>query len=217
LQFLREWKLSDRRLYEVFERRLLIWGKPKERNRRQIPHFKNMRFFAPSCIIKLWVTQVPEFVKPSRLRTSLIFPFSGLTLVEPSWGTSIGSLFLSHPHCWSRPAAVAIRVSPHTESATGYAISEPTGSNGHYGSDDITLICRLYKFFTLSDVSILLHQYEVCICFRKLFVYPVFTMKCRYLYTAVRKGICMCLLSLSGTLASLWSVHWHPSYVRLFV
>jgi len=24
LQFLREWKLSDRRLYEVFERRLLI-------------------------------------------------------------------------------------------------------------------------------------------------------------------------------------------------
>jgi len=36
LQFLREWKLSDRRLYEVFERRLLIWGNPKERNRRQI-------------------------------------------------------------------------------------------------------------------------------------------------------------------------------------
>jgi len=36
LQFLREWKLSDRRLYEVFERRLLIWGDPKERNRRQI-------------------------------------------------------------------------------------------------------------------------------------------------------------------------------------
>jgi hypothetical protein len=24
LQFLREWKISDRRLYEVFERRLLI-------------------------------------------------------------------------------------------------------------------------------------------------------------------------------------------------
>ena len=36
LQFLREWKLSDRRLYEVFERRLFIWGNPKERNRRQI-------------------------------------------------------------------------------------------------------------------------------------------------------------------------------------
>jgi len=36
LQFLREWKLSNRRLYEVFERRLLIWGNPKERNRRQI-------------------------------------------------------------------------------------------------------------------------------------------------------------------------------------
>jgi len=36
LQFLREWKLSDRRMYEVFERRLLIWGNPKERNRRQI-------------------------------------------------------------------------------------------------------------------------------------------------------------------------------------
>ena len=36
LQFLRGWKLSDRRLYEVFEHRLLIWGNPKERNRRQI-------------------------------------------------------------------------------------------------------------------------------------------------------------------------------------
>ena len=36
LQFLRECKLSDRRLYEVLERRLLIWGNPKERNRRQI-------------------------------------------------------------------------------------------------------------------------------------------------------------------------------------
>ena len=36
LQFLREWKLSVRRLYEVFERRLLIWGNPKERNRRHI-------------------------------------------------------------------------------------------------------------------------------------------------------------------------------------
>jgi len=36
LQFLREWKLSDRRLYEVFERRLLILGNPKERNRKQI-------------------------------------------------------------------------------------------------------------------------------------------------------------------------------------
>jgi len=36
LQFLREWKLSVRRMYEVFERRLLIWGNPKERNRSQI-------------------------------------------------------------------------------------------------------------------------------------------------------------------------------------
>jgi len=36
LQFLREWKLSDRRLYKVLESRLLIWGNPKERNRRQI-------------------------------------------------------------------------------------------------------------------------------------------------------------------------------------
>jgi len=46
LQFLREWKLSDRRLYEVFERRLLIWGNPKERNRRHTAtHFRNMRSF----------------------------------------------------------------------------------------------------------------------------------------------------------------------------
>jgi len=36
LQFLCEWKLSDHWLYEVFEHRLLIWGNPKERNRRQI-------------------------------------------------------------------------------------------------------------------------------------------------------------------------------------
>ena len=31
LQFLRKWKLSDRRLYEVFERRLLIWGNPQRK------------------------------------------------------------------------------------------------------------------------------------------------------------------------------------------
>ena len=48
LQFLREWKLSDRRLYEVFEHRLLIWGNPKERNRRQIS--KTCVLFAPPCI-----------------------------------------------------------------------------------------------------------------------------------------------------------------------
>ena len=42
LQFLCEWKLSDRRLYEVFERKLLIWGNPKERNRRQ---FQKHAFF----------------------------------------------------------------------------------------------------------------------------------------------------------------------------
>ena len=45
LQFLREWKLSDRRLYEIFERRLLISGNPKERNRRQIYPFKKHAFF----------------------------------------------------------------------------------------------------------------------------------------------------------------------------
>jgi len=39
LQFLREWKLLDRRLYEDFERRLLIWGNPKERNREQIKKY----------------------------------------------------------------------------------------------------------------------------------------------------------------------------------
>jgi len=48
LQFHREWKLSDRRLYEVFERRLLIWGNPKERNRRQIS--KTYVLFAPPCV-----------------------------------------------------------------------------------------------------------------------------------------------------------------------
>ena len=48
LHFLREWKLSDRRLYEVFERRLLIGGNPKERNRKQIS--KTCVLFAPPCI-----------------------------------------------------------------------------------------------------------------------------------------------------------------------
>jgi hypothetical protein len=52
LQFIREWKLSDRRLYEVYERRLLIWGNPKERNRIQIPHFKNMRSFCATLYIQ---------------------------------------------------------------------------------------------------------------------------------------------------------------------
>jgi len=48
LKFRREWKLSDRRLYEVFERRLLIWGNPIERKTFTLPtttHFKNMRSF----------------------------------------------------------------------------------------------------------------------------------------------------------------------------
>ena len=67
LQFLREWKLSDRRLYEVFERRLLIWGNPKERNRRQINlvsvgpkgHRRNARLRHLSDIIfRNWVINV---------------------------------------------------------------------------------------------------------------------------------------------------------------
>ena len=45
LQFLREWKLSDRQLYEVFERRLLIWGNPKERNSPDYYPFKKHAFF----------------------------------------------------------------------------------------------------------------------------------------------------------------------------
>jgi len=54
LQFLREWKLSDRRLYEVFERRLLIWGNPKERKTITLlttTHFKNMRSFCVTLYI----------------------------------------------------------------------------------------------------------------------------------------------------------------------
>jgi len=45
LQFLREWKLSDRRLYEVSERRLLIWGNPKERNSPNYYPFQKPAFF----------------------------------------------------------------------------------------------------------------------------------------------------------------------------
>ena len=45
LQFLREWKLSDRRLYEVFERRLLIWGNSKERNSPDYYPFQKHAFF----------------------------------------------------------------------------------------------------------------------------------------------------------------------------
>lgn len=42
-------------------------------------------------------------------------------------------------------------------------------------------------------------------------------MQRQYSCTALRKGACMCILSLSGTLASLWSVYLHPLSVRLFV
>jgi len=45
LLFLCEWKLSDRRLYEVFECRLLIWGNPKERNSPDYYPFKKHAFF----------------------------------------------------------------------------------------------------------------------------------------------------------------------------
>jgi len=45
LQFLREWKLSDRRLYEVIECRLLIGGNPKERNSPDIYPFQKHAFF----------------------------------------------------------------------------------------------------------------------------------------------------------------------------
>ena len=49
LQFLLEWKLSDRR--EVSERRLLIWRNRKERNRRQIQkHAFFLRHPVFSCI-----------------------------------------------------------------------------------------------------------------------------------------------------------------------
>jgi len=79
-------------------------------------------------------------------------------------------IFIS-PTLLVAPSAIPIRVSPHTESATGYAISEPTGSNQRCGSAEITVICRLYKFLTFSDVSVLMHQCEVCIYFRMLSTY----------------------------------------------
>ena len=44
-QFLREWKLSERWLYEVFERRLLIWGNHKERNSPDYYPFQKHAFF----------------------------------------------------------------------------------------------------------------------------------------------------------------------------
>jgi len=45
LQFFPEWKLSDRRLYEVFKRRLLIWGNPKETDSPDYYPFKKYTFF----------------------------------------------------------------------------------------------------------------------------------------------------------------------------
>jgi len=64
LQFLREWKLSDRRLYEVFERRLLIWGNSKERNRRYTTtHFKNMRSFC-AILYKIWTNFILSNTEP---------------------------------------------------------------------------------------------------------------------------------------------------------
>ena len=66
LQFLREWKLSDRRLYEFFERRLLICGNPKERNRRQIK--KHAFFLRHSVYSKSTITKIRLF--PSIIRSS---------------------------------------------------------------------------------------------------------------------------------------------------
>ena len=45
LQFLRDWKLSDRRLYEVFERGLLSWGNHKGRNSPNYYPFQKHAFF----------------------------------------------------------------------------------------------------------------------------------------------------------------------------
>ena len=150
-----------------------------------------------------------KLVKPSRLRTSLLFPFSRLTLVEPSWDTSIRSLFLSHPYCWSCPVAIPLRVSPHTESATGYAISEPTGSNQRFGSDGITIICRLCKFSTFSDISVLLNQCEVCIYFRKLFMYL-----CLQYGAGIRAVLsgraCACVFC-------PYQVHWHLCQASTYI
>ena len=39
LQFLREWKRWSRRLYEVFERRLLILGNPKEKKKNSPDYY----------------------------------------------------------------------------------------------------------------------------------------------------------------------------------
>jgi hypothetical protein len=48
-------------------------------------------------------------------------------------------------------------------------------------------------------------------------MYPALTVQCQYLYTALNKGMLLSLLSLSGTLESLWSAYRNPLSVRLFV
>jgi len=58
LQLLGEWKLSDRRLYEVFERKLLIWGNPKEKKSQA--DIKNMRSFCATLYFFLCCTRNPE-------------------------------------------------------------------------------------------------------------------------------------------------------------
>jgi len=53
LRFLREGKLSDRRLYEIFGRRLLIWGNPKERNSPDYYPLKKHAFFLRRPVLRI--------------------------------------------------------------------------------------------------------------------------------------------------------------------
>ena len=96
LQFLRKWKLSDCRLYEVFEHRLLIWGNPKEGHRpslsRLLPISKTCVLFAPPCTWH-WISTVLKNMK------HVEYPPCNNVKYSPLWKVTYCILFPAHLCC----------------------------------------------------------------------------------------------------------------------
>jgi len=137
LQFLREWKLSDRRLYEVFERRLLIWGNPKERNRRQI---QRQAFFLRHPVPLLcvqWKTpddgqrNCPKHVEfYSKNKFEKLVYLGGFIIRILAINFSLLVWILLHYHCRCRALLLGITISDrHTFSKT------PLGERSASGRD----------------------------------------------------------------------------------
>ena len=95
LQFLREWKLSDRRLYEVFERRLLIWGNTKERNSPDYYPFQKHAFFLRHPVLMSETCWAHKKWNKTASDIKLVFYSSTITMMHGSINIRFSIIYLS--------------------------------------------------------------------------------------------------------------------------